>query len=328
MALPSGCGHGARIDWPEKPIKRELWVHETRTMSMRSSVDLSRLEVFLAVAETHGFTTAAQRLGATKAMVSQQISRLEEEVGTSLFHRTTRRVTLTDAGQRLFERALPLVRDLTTALDEVGADDRSLTGTLRITSSDDYVEAELGNQLTKFAEIHPRLAMDIMASDEVLDLAAEGLDLAVRTGWLRDSSMHAVRLRELEQFVVASPAFVAKSKECRSPVDLEGLPWIALTRLRSPLTWQFAKGAKHQTVRVTSRIRTNSSSATLAMARAGAGATVLADFMVRAALEEGSLVRLLPDWSLPRGGVFAIYPSTRHVPSRIRALVDFLKQQS
>lgn len=292
---------------------------------MRSPVDLSRLEVFLAVAQTHGFTTAAERLGATKAMVSQQISRLEAEVGMSLFNRTTRRVTLTDAGQHLYERALPLVRDLTTVLDEIGGDDRSLTGTLRITSSDDYVEAELGAQLARFADLHPRLTIDLVTSDEVLDLAGEGLDVAIRTGWLRDSTLHAVRLRGLQQYVVASPGFLAQSRACHQPADLQELPWIALTRLRAPLTWHFVQGRRQRSVRVSSRIRTGSTAAALALARAGAGATVLADFMVANALQDGSLVRLLPDWSLPEGGVYAVYPATRHVPSRVRALLDFLK---
>jgi DNA-binding transcriptional LysR family regulator len=292
---------------------------------MRSPVDLSRLDVFLAVAETRGFTTAAARLGATKAMVSQQISRLESEVGASLFNRTTRRVTLTDAGHRLYERALPLVRELTTVLDEVGGDDRSLTGTLRITSSDDYVAAELAEQLARFADLHPRLTIDLVTSDEVLDLVGEGLDVAIRTGWLRDSSMHAVRLRGFQQYVVASPELLAQSHACDEPADLEGLPWIALTRLRSPLSWNFVQGRSQRSVRVSSRVRTDSSAASLALARAGAGATVLADFMAAKALNDGSLVRLLPDWSLPEGGVYAVYPATRHAPSRVRALLDFIK---
>ena len=293
---------------------------------MRSPVDLSRLDVFLAVAETRGFTAAAERLGATKAMVSQQISRLEREVGTSLFNRTTRRVVLTDAGQQLYERALPLVRDLTAVLDEIGDDDRSLTGTLRITSSDDYVAAELGAQLARFADLHPRLAIGLQTSDEVTDLVGEGLDVAIRTGWLRDSTMHAVRLRGLQQYVVASPALLARSRACHQPNDLEHLPWIALTRLRSPLTWNFVQGRRQRSVRVSSRIRTDSSAATLALAKAGAAATILTDFMAAKALKDGSLVRLLPDWSLPEGGVYAVYPATRHVPARVRALLDFIRR--
>ncbi|KRA70704.1 hypothetical protein ASD78_17885 [Lysobacter sp. Root667] len=295
-------------------------------MQMRAPVDLSRLDVFLAVAEVRGFTAAAERLGTTKAMVSQQIARLEAEVGTSLFTRTTRRVTLTEAGQQLFERAAPLLRDLGTVLDEVGGSDKALTGTLRITSSDDYVEAELGRQLAAFARLHPRLSIDLVTSDEVIDLVGEGFDVAVRTGWLRDSSLHAVRLRELEQYVVAAPELVSRQPGCASPADLAAWPWIALSRLRSALTWSFTNERDEVSVRVTSQLRTNSTAASRALARAGAGATVLADFMVVDAIERGDLVRLLPGWSLPRGGVYAVYPSSRHVPARVRQLLAFLSR--
>lgn len=291
---------------------------------MRAPVDLSRLDVFLAVAEAGGFTAASERLGTTKAMVSQQITRLEAEVGTSLFTRTTRRVALTESGQQLYERAAPLLRDLGTVLDEVGGSGKALTGTLRLTCSDDYVEAELGHRLAEFARLHPRLTIDLVTSDEVMDLVGEGFDVGIRTGWLRDSTMHAVRLRRLEQYVVAAPALVATAAPCREPKDLEHWPWIALTRLRAPLTWSFAQGLNQQEIRVTSRIRTNSTAASSALARSGAGATVLADFMVAEALNNGELVRLLPEWSLPEGGVYAVYPSSRHVPERVRQLLDFL----
>jgi DNA-binding transcriptional LysR family regulator len=293
---------------------------------MRTTVNLSRLEVFLAVAEARGFTKAAERLGVTKAMVSQQVGRLETELGTSLFQRTTRRVVLTAAGQRLYERALPLVGDLSTVLDELGTEDQVVAGTLRLTSSDDYVEAELGEQLARFADLHPRLTIDLITSDEVLDLVREGIDVAVRTGWLRDSSMHAVQLRALRQCLIASPDLIARMGQCRVPEDIKNLPWIAMTRLSSPLTWRFSQRGRQKIVRVSSSLRTNSTAAALALARAGAGATILADFMVADALRDGSLVQLLPEWSLPEGGVFAVYPSTRHVPSRVRAFLDFLKR--
>jgi DNA-binding transcriptional LysR family regulator len=291
---------------------------------MRSKVNLSRLDVFVAVAETKGFTRAAERLGATKAMVSQQIRRLEAELATSLFHRTTRHVVLTDAGQRLYARALPLMSELAATLEGVGTEGQRIAGTLRLTTSDDFVKAELGERLARFSDLHPRLTIDLITSDEVLDLVREGIDLAIRTGWLQDSSLRAVRLRTVRQCLVASPALIARCGPCRKPEDVERLPWIAMTRLRSPLTWRFSRRGSRKTIRVAGVLRTNSTAAGLALVRAGAGATILADYMVADALRDGSLVQLLPDWSLPEAGVYAVYPSTRHLPARVRTFLDFL----
>jgi len=292
---------------------------------MPRNVDLGRLNVFLAVAQAGGFTAAARRLGATKAMVSQQIGRLERELGASLFNRTTRRVALTDAGQQLYERAQPLLRDLSAVIDQVGEHDRALSGKLRVTCSDHYVQARLAKQLAAFAQRHPQLAVDLLISDEVLDLGAEGIDLAIRTGWLRDSTLHAVRLQEVRQCVIASPALVAQWGMPDAPGELERYPWVALTRLRSPLRWQFRKGNRMQAVRLASRFHTNSTQAVLALVKAGAGAGVLADFMVEDALARGEVVRLLDDWALPLAGVHAVYPATAHVSTRVRALIDFLR---
>lgn len=292
---------------------------------MTPSINLSRLAVFMAVAETMGFTAAANRLGATKAMVSQQVSRLEADLGASLFTRTTRRVVLTDAGQRLYERSAPLLRELAVAADEIGSASKELRGTVRVTASDDYFVHVLGRRLADFLAEHPRVAIDVVASDEIMDMVGGRLDLAIRTGWLRDSSLHAVKLADFDQYVVASPALLDRIDMPKHPHALQGLPWIALTRLRAPLTWSFERGRKGATSRVTPVIRANSSAAVLALAEAGAGMTILADYMVRDALTAGRLRRVLPQWQLPKGGIHVVYPDKRHVPAAVRALIEHLR---
>ena len=294
----------------------------------RARAGLHRLTVFSAVAEVGGFTAAAERLGVTKAMVSQQLSRLEAELGVMLFTRTTRRVTLTEAGSQLYAECTPLLRELDSVLDRVGQETEGLHGSLRVTASTDFVDAILAAPLAEFAALHPKLQIELIASEEVLDLVGERIDLAIRGGWLRDSSLQATRLAAFEQYVLASPAYLARHGTPKSPQELVHHRWVAFTALRAPVTWSFSRGeGSRRTVRVQSMLRTNAPSAVRALVREGAGISVLAGLMVRQELERGTLVRLLPEWQLPQGGLHAVYPATRYVPAKVRALIDFLRQR-
>jgi len=289
--------------------------------------ELKRLAVFTAVAESGGFTAAAARLGSTKAMVSAQVRQLEAELGVSLFTRTTRRVTLTEEGRRLHQESAPLLRELEAVLDRAGGARGALSGTLRITVPANYLPGNLSPQLVRFAELHPQLQLDLITSDEVLDLVGEGIDLAIRGGTtLRDSTLRAVRLEFSEQWVVASPAFLTRHGLPRKPEDLAGQRWVALSLLRSPLTWTFTRGGARRVVRMQAIARCNSSSSVRELVREGLGVSVLLDYMLREDVAQGRLVRLLPDWTLPGVGLYAVYPASRHVPAKVRALVDFLRQ--
>jgi DNA-binding transcriptional LysR family regulator len=290
--------------------------------------ELKRLAVFAAVAEGGGFTAAAERLGSTKAMVSAQVRRLEAELGATLFVRTTRRVTLTEAGRRLFEESTPLLRELEAALDRVGGSDGVLRGTLRLTVPSNYLAGGLAAQLAQFAGQHPRLQLDLLATDQVLDLVGEGIDLAIRGGWLPDSTLRAVRLGQFEQWIVAAPAYLARHGLPRAPQDLAVHRWVTLSLLRAPLTWTFSRGGTRRVVRMQSAARCDTPTAVQELVREGLGLSALTDYMVRADVEQGRLVRLLPGWSLPSGGIHAVYPASRHVPARVRALIDFLRRNS
>jgi DNA-binding transcriptional LysR family regulator len=290
--------------------------------------ELKRLAVFAAVAEGGGFTAAAERLGSTKAMVSAQVRRLEAELGATLFTRTTRRVTLTEAGRQLFEQSTPLLRELEAVLDRVGGDG-SLRGTLRLTVPGNYLASGLGAQLARFAVQHPQLQLDLLATDDVLDLVGEGIDLAIRGGLgLADSTLRAVRLGQFEQWIVAAPAYLARHGLPRQPQDLADHRWVALSLLRAPLTWTFSKGGARRVVRTQAVARCNTPTAVQELVREGLGVSALTDYMVRADVGQGRLVRLLPGWTLPSGGIHAVYPATRHVPAKVRALIDFLRQGS
>ena len=293
----------------------------------QNRAELKRLAVFVAVAESGGFTAAAERLGTTKAMVSAQVRQLEAELGAMLFTRTTRKVVLTEAGQQLHGECAPLLHELEAALDRVGSGAGELRGTLRLTAAHDHLAAALSPRLARFAALHPALHLDLVASDEVLDLVGEGIDVAIRGGSLRDSTLRATRLEEFEQYICAAPSYLAAHGIPRQPEELAAHRWVALSLLRSPLTWTFTsrKGAR-RTVRMQAVARSNAPGTVQALVREGMGLSALASFAVQQDLQQGRLVRLLGDWSLPGAGIHAVYPAARHVPAKVRALVDFLRQ--
>lgn len=287
--------------------------------------DLNALPVFAAVAETGGFTAAAQRLGVAKARVSLDIARLEAQVGVTLFSRTTRRVALTEAGQSLYAQCVPSLRGLQEVLAQARGDGE-LRGTLRISAAVDYAAHTVAPAVAAFAARHPGLDIDLRTSDRVIDMLKEGVDLALRMGWLRDSSLRAVRLGEFEQHVVAAPAYLERMPRIAAPADLAAHEWIALSLLPAPLTWSFTSArGQRRTVRVNARLRTDSVGALRGLLRSGCGISVLDQFSGADSLRSGELVRVLAGWTLPRGGLYAVYPPGRFVSAKVRAFIDFYR---
>lgn len=294
-------------------------------MASRTAVDLNALRSFAAVAEAGGFTAAAERLGLPKARISLEVARLEAQLGTGLFIRTTRRTTLTEAGEALLREGLEPLRRVESALASLGSPrGGELSGSLRIATTADHAVHGLARAVVAFSALHPGLQVELRGSDRVVDLVEEGIDLAIRIGWLRDSSLRATRLGDFEQHLVAAPAYLKRAGTPRRPEDLAEHEWVALSLLRRPLTWTFAAADGRQcSVRMRSRLRSDAGAPLRALVEAGAGITVLDQFNAEAGERAGSLVRLLPGWSLPVGGVHAVWPPGRHVPAKVRAFVDF-----
>lgn len=289
-------------------------------------LDLNSLVIFDTVVEAGGFTAAAERLGVAKAKVSVQVARLEKQLGASLFTRTTRRVALTDAGRALHAECGPLLRGLQEAVNAVGGDDAALSGTLRISTSVDHAAQWLAPAAAQFAQQHPTLNIDLRSADRIADLVAEGIDLAIRLGWLRDSSLRAVKLGEFDQYVVASPDYLRRAGKPKRPEQLAEMEWLALTLLPAPFTWRFTgKSGEVSTVQVKARIRMDSPTTLRAMLRQGGGISILDQYSAREDLAAGRLVRVLADWQLPRGGIHAVYPPGRHVPPKVRTFIDFYR---
>lgn len=293
---------------------------------MSSQGALDAIETFGAVAAAQSFTAAAERMGMTKAAVSLQVRRLEARLGTQLLLRTTRSVRLTAAGEALYKQCMPALAVLNDALARAGTPGGSLEGTLRVAAPSSNSAHAVATALADFAALHPRLQVALFSADRPLDLVTEGIDVAMRFGRLRDSSLRAVRLAEFEEVLIASPDYLRRKGLPHHPQDLASHDWVAFTLMATPLTWTFTgPRGERVTVRMRSRMQVDAPAALAELVTRGAGITVMHSGAVAGALRDGSLVRLLAEWHLPRGGVYAVYPHTRTIPVHARAFIDFYR---
>jgi len=289
--------------------------------------DLNDLRTFMAVAGAGGFTAAAEQLGVAKARVSLQIKRLEQVLGIALFHRTTRQVTLTGAGDQLLADCQPLLQDIDQALMRASNLDRELHGTLRISAPVDFAILSLAPVIQRFAEQHPAVTLELRSSDRIIDAVKEGIDIAFRVGWLRDSSQRALKLGEFEQYLLAAPQYLALAGTPSDPEQLPGHRWIALTLLSAPQTWTFQRGSQaSQRVQLQPALKVDSATLLRTLLLQGMGISVMDQPSAAADLASGRLVRLLADWSLPRGGIYAVFPPGRYLSPQARAFVRCCQQ--
>lgn len=303
-----------------------VWYFNTNPLeAIIRTINLNRLSYFAAVVDTGSFTRAAERLGITKAVVSQQVAQLERDLRTSLLVRTTRRVHPTEAGRLLHARCLLILREAETAVDELAQTVAQPSGVLRITAPNDYGTAIVVPVVTAFTARYPDCQVELTLGDALLDLANGRIDMAIRVGWLSDSSLSARRIGGFRQLLVGGGALADRAAAVRGPEQLAELPFIANMALREPLTWTLSRPAgKQQTVRMRASVAIDTTPGVLAAVLEGGGLSVLPDYLVAADLAAGRLRHILPEWQLPSGGVYTVYPATRFRPRKVTAFVDML----
>ena len=296
-------------------------------MQATGGVNLNRLAVFVAVVEAGSLSAAARRLGLAKTMVSAHIQRLEAEVGASLLLRTTRRQSLTDAGEAFYEAARRIVLDAQEAISAAGQESAEPRGTLRVAAPNDYAASVVAPVAVQLRKRHPQLKVELLAGDRVVDMLKEGIDVAIRAGRLADSGLQATRIGSFTEWLVASPLLFEGHAIPRQPQELVNLPFVALSVLRQPLTWTLvsASGRVRRTLRFEQVMSANTSLAVRSAVLAGGGLAVLPDYSVKAEVAAGRLVKVLPEWSLPESGIYAVFPAARHRPQKVRVFLELLR---
>lgn len=282
--------------------------------------------VFVEVAEQASLTRAAERLEMSPAMVSRHLAAAEQWLGARLLHRTTRRVSLTEAGQA----ALAGCRQVLDLADELqhrtGQGSREPAGRLRVGTAASFAESQLADALVDFQRLHPRVAVDLQVADRAVDLVEDRIDLAVRVTNTLEPHLVSRRLADCRSALCASPAYLA---EHGRPADVAGLArhrCIGHT-FGSGTRWRLTRGDEAATVEATGSFGTNETLIVRRAAVAGAGLAMLPTYALRDTLQRGELVRVLPDWEPERLGIHAVYLSRRHQPLPLRLLVDHLAQR-
>lgn len=290
-------------------------------------MNLNRLAYFTAVVNAGSFTRAAEQLGVTKTVVSQQVAQLEHETGTTLLIRTTRRVHPTEAGRVFHARCIFILREAEDAFGELAQGATEPSGTLRITAPNDYGTATVVPVAAAYTARYPACRAELTLHDKTLDLISREIDLAIHVGWLDDSSHLARRIGSFRQLLVGAPALADRIADARDPGALAKLPFIANMALKEPLLWHFSRGdLDRQAVRMHASLAIDTTPGVLAAVRSGGGLSVLPDFLVADLLASGHLVHALPEWHLPSGGIHAVYPAARFRPAKVTVFLDMLAE--
>ncbi len=289
--------------------------------------ELGNIRTFIEVVECGSFSAAARRKNTTVSSVARQVKALEDELGIRLLNRTTRSNSLTEAGTNFYERARVVVAELRSAKEEASSFQTTAKGLLRICLRVSASRIILP-ALPTFLDRHPGLVLDVMLSDERLDLVANNIDLAVWLGHLEDSRIVARRLTPSRRVLCASPAYLAKHGVPATPQEIAQHNCIVYHGSIYNDSWRFTKGNEQVDVTVNGNLRTSSSPVLVAAVLSGVGLAVLQEFTVRAALADGTLQRLLPDYEVSPTdvdtGVYAVYPSNKGLSRKTRVLIDFL----
>lgn len=289
---------------------------------------IANVGVLAAIVETGSFARAGQALGLTRSGVSRAMARLENSVGVRLLDRTTRAVSLTDEGRRLYSEVAPLLNGIEDAVTLTSGSSVAVRGRLRVNVDAFFSRLLFTPHVAEFLSLHPDLSLELVARDQLGDLVGEGFDIAVRFGMPPASSLVARKLLETRTITVASPAYIERHGHPASPADLARHSCILV---RDSLTgqtiedWQFRRGAEVANVRISGRLTVAEWGTMLGACLEGVGIARVKAIGVRHLIEQGALLEILPDWQGEGFPLYALYPSRHLPPAKVRAFIDFVQ---
>ncbi|KQR50583.1 LysR family transcriptional regulator [Acidovorax sp. Leaf160] len=302
---------------------RALWFHCSHFVHKTPATD--DLRVFTAVVRRASFAEAAAELGASPAYVSKRIRLLEDELAVKLLHRTTRRVAVTEEGERVFHWAQRILDDWDQLLQEVAVTRREPRGLLKVSCSFGFGRRVVAPVLSQLAERHPGLQVRLEVFDRLVDVAGEGFDLDIRVGDEIAPHLIARRLADNQRVLCAAPGYLARKGVPRSVADLASHDCLVIKERDHPFgVWRLRSGASDETVKVRGPLSANNGEMAVQWAVDGRGIVLRSLWDVGAELRSGRLVRLLPDWR-QEANIWAVYPTRLERSAKVRVCVEFLQ---
>jgi DNA-binding transcriptional LysR family regulator len=281
--------------------------------------------MFVKVAELGSFTAAAEALDSSQPVVSKAVTRLEQRLGVRLLNRTTRRLSLTEAGTELYAQGSRALATLDNVELEIARFQTEPRGTLRINTPMAFTLLHLQQKLPSFLRRYPSVTLDLTTEDRVVDLIEEGYDAAIRIGVLDSSQLIARKIAPCRQVICASPAYLARHGTPQEAADLLSHNCMVYTLGRDARAWRLLdEQGQEVLLPVHGNVHVNNGMLASGLALEGVGLTILPTFYVGDALRSGKLVRVLPSVRLPELGVYAVYPERRNTLPKLRAFIDFL----
>ena len=288
--------------------------------------DFEAWAIFAKVAEKGSFSQAAEDLGLAKTTVSKAITRLEERMQTSLLHRTTRKLSLTESGRLSLERATRMLSDAAAIEADILEEAAVPRGLIRFAATTSFGVEALAPALPAFLNAYPDIELDLCLTDTAIDIVADGFDLALQIGSGIDSSLRTSRLLTVRRPLMASPEFITHHGRPEHPSDLARFPALVMSHIPSPNHWEFiGPNNESRVVEVNGPLRVNNASAMVASLLAGIGLAAIPEFYVWREVEKGRLVELMPQWSTIPGPLHVVTPPGRARPARVRVLLEYLR---
>ena len=285
------------------------------------------MQVFCMVVDKGTFVGAADALEMSKAAISRYVSALEERLGARLLHRTTRKLSMTEEGRQFYHQAREVLALMDQAEEAVSSAAPEPSGVLRVNAPVSFGVLHLAPLWGAFMSAHPNVELDISLNDRLVDLVDEGFDAAIRIARMENSSLVGRRLAGTRMCLCASPDYLASHPPLRTLADLAEHGVIAYTNFATGNDWQFDGPDGRVSVRTRSSVRCNNGDTCRSIALAGGGIALQPSFMVGEDLRSGALVEILPEYRSIELGLYVVYPTRKHLASKVRALISFLAER-